>query len=191
MKKDIRFFIKLFLATFYLSAFTIGGGYVMIPLMRKKFVEEFHWIEGDEMLDLVAIAQSAPGAIAINAAIIIGYRLAGLFGAIVTVAGAVMPPLIILSAVSIAYTIFRDSATVQFVLRGMQAGVAAIILDVVISLISEAIKEKRVLPFIIMLCAFVAAFIFRINVIFVILASGVAGVLVKKHWKLEKRGKKL
>lgn len=95
---------KLFCSTFYLSAFTFGGGYVIIPLMRKKFVEQYHWIEEEEMLDLTAIAQSSPGAIAVNASILIGYRLAGLFGALVTVLGTVLPPLIILSVISVAYT---------------------------------------------------------------------------------------
>ena len=68
MKKNARFYWKLFLSTFYISAFTFGGGYVIIPLMRKKFVDEFHWIEEQEMLDLTAIAQSSPGAIAVNMA---------------------------------------------------------------------------------------------------------------------------
>ena len=77
MKKDFAFYRKLFCSTFYLSAFTFGGGYVIIPLMRKKFVEQYHWIEEEEMLDLTAIAQSSPGAIAVNASILIGYRLAG------------------------------------------------------------------------------------------------------------------
>ena len=95
MKKDFAFYRKLFCSTFYLSAFTFGGGYVIIPLMRKKFVEQYHWIEEEEMLDLTAIAQSSPGAIAVNASILIGYRLAGLFGALVTVLGTVLPPLIL------------------------------------------------------------------------------------------------
>lgn len=66
--------------TFYLSAFTFGGGYMIVSLMKKKFVNEYHWIEEDEMLDLVAIAQSAPGAIAVNGAIVVGYKLAGISG---------------------------------------------------------------------------------------------------------------
>lgn len=67
---------KIFLSTLYLSAFTFGGGYVIVTLMKKKFVDEYHWIEEDEMLDLVAIAQSSPGAIAVNGAIVVGYKLA-------------------------------------------------------------------------------------------------------------------
>ena len=71
----------LFFSTLYLSAFTFGGGYVIVSLMKKKFVDEYHWIEEDEMLDLIAIAQSAPGAIAVHGAIVVGYKLAGLPGA--------------------------------------------------------------------------------------------------------------
>ena len=69
---------KLFISTLYLSAFTFGGGYVIVTLMKKKFVDQYHWIEENEMLDLIAIAQSSPGAIAVNASILIGYRIAGL-----------------------------------------------------------------------------------------------------------------
>ena len=72
--------LKLFISTLYLSAFTFGGGYVIVTLMKKKFVDEYHWIEENEMLDLVAIAQSAPGPIAINGAIVVGYKLAGMIG---------------------------------------------------------------------------------------------------------------
>ena len=126
MKKDFAFYRKLFTSTFYLSAFTFGGGYVIIPLMRKKFVEQFHWIEETEMLDLTAIAQSAPGPIAVNASILIGYRLAGFAGAMVSTLGTVLPPLIILSLISLAYTAFQSSLIVKLVLRGMQAGKAVL-----------------------------------------------------------------
>ena len=100
MKKDLRFFWTLFVSTFTLSAFTFGGGYVIVPLMRKKFVETLKWIEEDEMMDLISIAQSAPGPIAVNSSIIIGYRLAGIPGALVTTFGTVLPPMVILAVIS-------------------------------------------------------------------------------------------
>jgi len=168
---------KLFASTFYLSAFTFGGGFVIVPLMRKQFVEKYHWIEEKEMLDLTAIAQSSPGAIAVNAAVLIGYRLAGIPGALITVFGTVLPPLLILSVISVAYTAFRDSFVVQAVLRGMQAGVAAVILDVVYMMTRDLIKERKKTPIFVFLCAFVAVFIFQINVVFVILVSGIIGVI--------------
>ena len=82
---------SLFLSTFYLSAFTFGGGYVIVTLMKQKFVDELHWIDEDEMLDLVAIAQSAPGAIAVNGAIVVGYKLAGVTGLLTAVLGTALP----------------------------------------------------------------------------------------------------
>ena len=90
---------KLFLSTLYLSAFTFGGGYVIVTLMKKKFVDEYHWIEENEMLDLVAIAQSAPGAIAVNGAIVVGYKLAGIAGALAAIIGTIIPPFVILSVI--------------------------------------------------------------------------------------------
>ena len=98
----------LFWSTFQLSACTFGGGFVIIPLMRKKFVEDLQWIEEQEMLDLTAIAQSSPGAIAVNASILVGYRVAGMMGALCTVVGTVLPPLIIISIISLFYQAFRD-----------------------------------------------------------------------------------
>lgn len=76
MKGNHKKFRKLFLSTLQLSACTFGGGFVIIPLMRRKFVEELHWIEEEEMMDLTAIAQSSPGAIAVNASLLVGYRVA-------------------------------------------------------------------------------------------------------------------
>ena len=90
MKKKKKL-LRLFIETFYLSAFTFGGGYMIVSLMKKKFVDDYHWIEENERLDLVAIAQSSPGAIAINGAIVIGYKLAGMMVVIIAVMGTVIP----------------------------------------------------------------------------------------------------
>ena len=122
---------KLFVSTLYLSAFTFGGGYVIVTLMKEKFVNELHWIEEDEMLDLIAIAQSAPGAIAVNGAIVVGYKLASLPGALVAIAATILPPFVIISAISFFYALFRDNFVVSRLLAGMQAGVAAVIASVV------------------------------------------------------------
>lgn len=105
--------LRLFIETFYLSAFTFGGGYMIVSLMKKKFVNEYHWIEEDEMLDLVAIAQSAPGAIAVNGAIVVGYKLAGISGVIVSVFGAVLPPFLIISVVSVFMKYFGITGLLQ------------------------------------------------------------------------------
>lgn len=187
MKKNLKFYLQLFTSTFYLSAFTVGGGYVIIPLMKKKFVDEYRWIEEQEIMDLMAIAQSSPGAIAVNAAILIGYRLAGILGALVTIAATVLPPFITLSIISVAYTAFRDSLIVNYILKGMQAAVVAVIIDVVINMIKDLKKEGKMLPYIIMICAFIAAFVLNINIIFIIIASGIAGLLSMLYLKHKKR----
>ena len=122
---------RLFFSTLYLSAFTFGGGYVIVTLLKKKFVDEYHWIEEDEMLDLVAIAQSAPGAIAVNGAIVVGYKLAGMPGAAVAIVATIIPPFVIISAISVFYEAFRDNFLVTQMLTGMQAGVGAVIASVV------------------------------------------------------------
>lgn len=182
-KRDLRFYWKLFSSTFTLSAFTFGGGYVIIPLMRKKFVQQYHWLEEDEMLDLTAIAQSSPGPIAVNAAIIIGYRLAGMLGALVAIVGTVLPPLIILSVISLFYQVFRANQVVANVLRGMQAGVAAVIVDVTVTMGWGVAKEKNVLSILMMAAAFVATYVFNVNVAFIVLACGLIGFLCFRQKK--------
>ncbi|HHX79792.1 MAG TPA: chromate transporter [Acholeplasmataceae bacterium] len=176
MKKNLKIYWTLFKSTFYLSAFTFGGGFVIIPLMRKKFVEELGWIEEKEMLDLTAIAQSSPGAIAVNAAIIIGYRIGGIGGALISTLGTILPPFIILSVISFFYAEFRDNAIINALLKGMQAGVVAVIADVVINLGMGIVKERRISSLIIMIGAFVATFFLEVNIIIVILAAALIGL---------------
>ena len=177
MKKDVRFYIKLFISTFYLSAFTFGGGYVILPLMRKRFVEQYHWINEQEMLDLIAIAQSSPGAMAVNASILVGYHLSGLFGALITVVGTVLPPLIIISVISLAYQAFRDNAVVSLLLKGMQAGVAAVIANVVVSMAGGIVKQKRLLPVFVMAGTFAASAFLHLNVAICVLTCAAVGLL--------------
>ena len=96
MKSQKHLLSKLFISTLYLSAFTFGGGYVIVTLMKKKFVDQYHWIDDEEMLDLIAIAQSSPGAIAVNGAIVVGYKLAGIPGVLLCVLATVLPPFVII-----------------------------------------------------------------------------------------------
>ena len=170
--------LKLFLATLYISAFTFGGGFVIITFMKRKFVDELHWIDEQEMLDLTALAQSSPGAIAVNAAILVGWRVAGFVGMVVAVIGTILPPMIILSVISFFYAAFATNRYVALVLKGMQAGVAAVILDVVFNLGGKVIKTKSLIHILIMIAAFVATFVFKVNVIFIILVTALIGVLL-------------
>ena len=161
---------KLFLSTFELSACTFGGGFVIIPLMRKKFVEELGWIEEEEMLDLTAIAQASPGAIAVNASIMLGYHIAGIPGAILAVLGTVLPPLIIISIISMFYQAFRNNVIVSMAMRGM-------LCDFLINMAKSILQKKRPLPIIIMLASFIAVRYLSINIIIVIFVCGCIGTL--------------
>jgi chromate transporter len=168
---------KLFFSTLYLSAFTFGGGYVIVTLLKNKFVDQLHWIDEDEMLDLVAIAQSSPGAIAVNGSIVVGYKLAGISGVIVSVTGAILPPMLILSLLSFCYDKFRSNQLIAAMLSGMTAGVGAVITSVVYDMGKTVVKEKDPVNLILMLCSFIAAFFFQINIIYIILMAAVFGAV--------------
>lgn len=177
LREKRKTLLKLFLTTLYISAFTFGGGFVIVTFMKRKFVDELHWIDDQEMLDLAALAQSSPGAIAINAAILVGWRVAGFLGMICAVVGTILPPMIILSVISLFYAQFADNRYVALVLNGMQAGVAAVILDVVIGLGHDVVKQRSALHLLVMVAAFVAVAFFDVNVILIILAAALVGVL--------------
>lgn len=169
MKTQKNILRKLFFSTLYLSAFTFGGGYVIVTLMKKKFVDEYKWIEENEMLDLIAIAQSAPGAIAVNGAIVVGYKLAGILGAIITILATILPPFVIISLISVFYTLFRDNVFVSQILEGMQAGVGAVIASVVYEMAAGIIHGKNAVSLFIMAAAFLATCVFNVNVIYVVI----------------------
>lgn len=177
MKNKNQIYLKLFTSTFYLSTFTFGGGFVIIPLMKKKFVDDLKWIEEEEMLNLTAIAQSSPGAVAVNASILLGYQVAGITGALVSILGTVLPPLIILSIISTFYAAFRDNIVVNAVLKAMQAGVAAVICDVVLTVGGSISKSKDIVSILVMVLAFIATYVFKINVMYIILVCGIIGAL--------------
>lgn len=168
---------KLFVTTLYISSFTFGGGFVIVTFMKKKFVDELHWIDEQEMLDMTALAQSSPGAIAVNAAILVGWQVEGLAGMLVAVLGTILPPMIILSIISVFYTAFAANRYIALLLKGMQAGVAAVILDVVFDLGSKVVRSGSWVYIALMAAAFVANTVLGVNVILVILAAAAFGVV--------------
>lgn len=172
-----RLLIKLFISTFYLSAFTFGGGYVIITLMKKKFVDEYKWIDEEEMLDLVAIAQSAPGPIAVNGAIVVGYKLAGIQGLLTAILGTILPPFIIISAVSLFYEAFKTNSYLILVMDGMLAGVGAVIASVVYDMAAGVVKSGDIISVIIMVIAFLAAYTAKISAAYIIVVCGAAGAV--------------
>ena len=166
----------MFTAMLYISAFTFGGGFVIATFMKKKFVDEFGWIDEEEMLDLIALAQSSPGAIAVNVAILVGWRVWGFVGMLTAILATILPPMLILSVVSYFYAAFAASRIVALFLKGMQAGVAAILLDVILGLAEKVLKTKSPLHMLIMAAAFVAVAVFDVNVIWIIVAALLIGM---------------
>ena len=129
------------------------------------------------MLDLVAIAQSSPGPIAVNGAIVVGYKLAGMIGVLVSIIGTIIPPFLIISVISVCYQAFRDNFFVSQMLEGMQAGVGAVIASVTYDMGASIVKKKDALSYVLMVGAFIASCIFEVNVVYVILICGIVGVL--------------
>ncbi len=177
MEKESKTLWKLFLSTLYISAFTFGGGFVIITFMKRKFVDELHWIDETEMLDLAALAQSTPGAIAVNAAIMVGWRVGGFPGMLTAVLGTILPPMVILSVISFIYAEFAANPFVAGALKGMQAGVAAVIFDVVCDLGAKVFRLKKPSYLIVMAVAFAATWLFHVNVVLIILGAAVFGIV--------------
>ena len=121
---------------------------------EKKFVDDYHWIEENEMLDLVAIAQSSPGPIAVNGAIVVGYKLAGMPGVLVAIIGTIIPPFLIISVISVCYNAFRSNYFVSQMLEGMQAGVGAVIASVTYEMGAGIVQDKNGISTVIMVGAF-------------------------------------
>lgn len=176
----------LFKTCFIISACTFGGGMVIISMLQKKFVEELHWIEQDEIMDMVAIAQSCPGVMAVNTSIIIGYHIAGITGAVLTMFGTIMPPMIILSVISVFYVQFRNNVIIALILRGMQAGVAAVMIHVSATMIKNVLKDKKILSLLMLIGACAAAVMFQIDIIFILIVCGIIGGI--SVWRGEKGG---
>ena len=174
---------KLFKSTFIISAFTIGGGFVIIPLLKAKFVDEYRWMDDKEALNLVAIAQSAPGVVAANAAISLGYRLAGLKGTLVALGATILPPLITLSIISYAYDAFANNQYIQLLLKGMQCGATAIIINVALDLLKKEWKKKLALPLLIIVGTFVANYFFHVNLMYAVILDAIIGFFLLRDKK--------
>lgn len=180
---DKNFYWKLFKSTFVISAFTIGGGFVIIPLLKAKFVDEYKWLDDKEALNLVAIAQSAPGVVAANSAIILGYRMGGFLGTLTALLATILPPLITLTIISYAYESFAHNEYIQLLLKGMQCGATAIIINVAIDLLKKELKKKLALPLIIIVGTFIANYCFDVNLMYAVIVDAIIGFFLLRDKK--------
>ncbi len=183
IKTDAKFFWQLFKSTFIVSMFTVGGGYVIIPLLKAKYVDEYHWISEEETLNMVAIAQSTPGVMAVNTAIMLGYRMAGVLGALTGMFATILPPLIIITIVATFYDFVAQNEQVKLVLKGMQCGATALLLNVAIDLLQKQFSKKLFLPLAIIFGTFIANIFFDVNIMLLVAIDGAIGFLLLRDKK--------
>jgi chromate transporter len=175
MKEKLKTCLTLFLTFLKIGAFTFGGGYAMIPIIEKEMVEKHKWIKSEDILDIFAIAESTPGPIAINSATFIGYKIAGVFGSFCATFGVVLPSFVIISIISLVLREFSDIKAVQYAFNGIRAGVLALIIKALVSMYKKA--PKGLFSYILMGASFILAAFTDINVIFVIIGCGLAGLI--------------
>lgn len=174
-KTDKKIIWSLFVTFFKIGAFTFGGGYAMIPLIQRETVEKNKWISEEDILEIVAIAESTPGPIAINAATFVGYRIAGFLGAATATFGVVLPSFLIISLISLVLEKFSSLKPVKYAFWGIRAGVLALIAKALIMMFK---KCKKDLPaYIVMALSFICAAVLQIDVIFVIIGCALFGLI--------------
>lgn len=183
-----KLYMWLFGINLFISSFTFGGGYVVVPMIRKYFVQKKKLFSEEDVVNMAAVAQSTPGAIAINLSALAGYRCAGVAGTVISCVAALLPPLLILSVISVGYSAFCSNVVIAAVLRGMQAGVAALIVDLVADMCMMIIRKKSKLLTFMMPFAFVGSFVLGINVaVILFICCGLCiGQMYKVNWRAER-----
>ena len=181
-------YFRLFRTCFGISLMAFGGGMVVISTLQEKFVDEYGYVSQDEMMDLIAIAQSCPGVMAVNSSIIVGYHVGGVLGALTTMLGTVLPPMVILSVISFFYREYRDNPLVALVLKGMQAGVAAVLINVTITMCRAVLKDRKLWTFLLLAGAAFASIVLGTDIILLIVVCGILGGTMV--WLEEHRGGK-
>ena len=177
--------LDLFLTFMKIGAFTFGGGYAMIPLIQREVCDNKRWLNEDDILEVVAISESTPGPVAINAATFVGRRTSGTFGAVCATLGVVLPSFIIISAISFVLKAFQESKAVQYAFMGIRAGVLALILKAVYTMLKE--KKKHAVSYVIMAAALVLTAFLKIDAVFVISGCAVFGLVWSMIFRREKR----
>lgn len=167
--------LKIFLTFLKIGAFTFGGGYAMVPLIQREASEKQGWVTDEDILDIVAIAESTPGPIAINSATFVGYRACGVLGSVCATLGVVLPSFLIILAISSVLREFQENAYVQYAFRGIRAGVLALILKAMWGMYKKC--RKNVPAYIVMAAAFVLVAFLKVPVLWVIAGCAVFGIV--------------
>ena len=174
MKEKLKKVFQLFITFIKIGAFTFGGGYAMVPLIQRETVEKKKWINDDDILEIVAIAESTPGPIAVNSATFVGYKTAGVLGAAAATIGVVLPSFTIIYFISFVIDKFENNTAVKYAFSGIRAGVLALIIKALWTMSKKS--AKNIISFIITAFAFIFAAL-NINVIYIILACAVTGIV--------------
>ena len=188
----MRKYLNLFLTMLKIGLFTFGGGYAMIALLENEFVSKKEWIEKDEFLDMVAIAESTPGPIAINAATYIGYKMLGFLGSFTATVAVCFPSFVIIYAISLFFDAFLSITLVSYAFRGIQVCVIWLILSAGLKMLKQMKKTafNIIIISIILICMVVFSFFaVKFSTIFYILISGICGVVVYLLGKIRKEKK--
>lgn len=179
---------ELFWTFFKIGAFTFGGGYAMIPLIQKETVEKRKWITDDDILNIVAIAESTPGPIAINMATFVGYKTSGVIGALSATLGTILPSFMIISVISYALKEFQSIKAVGYAFYGIRAGVLALIIKALVNMYKKI--DKNIFSYLIIIFAFVSVAFFDVNVLLIILICAISGISIALTKNIEKGGKR-
>ncbi|MFA5290398.1 MAG: chromate transporter [Candidatus Izemoplasmatales bacterium] len=167
--------LHLFWTFFKIGLFTFGGGYAMIPLIQRQAIDRFHWIDHEEFLDIIAIAESTPGPIAINTATYIGYRQKGVLGALMATLGVVLPSVVIIFLISLFLVQFKENPYIDYAFKGIRVGVSILVLNAGIKLFRKV--KKNVFSYILMACGLGLMLFHVIPTIAIILIGGVSGII--------------
>jgi chromate transporter len=179
MKKSGNALWHVFISFFKIGAFTFGGGYAMIPLIQKEAVEKRKWVTDEDILDIIAIAESTPGPIAINSATFVGYRAAGVLGSVCATMGVVLPSFVIILTISFLLQQFQQLQVVRYAFQGIRAGVLALLVKSLWSMYQK--NQKNWASYLVMAASFVLTAFFGVNVLFVIIGCAVFGVVSARY----------
>lgn len=185
MKRNGKTLWQVFWSFFKIGAFTFGGGYAMIPLIQNEAVEKRHWVTDEDILEVVAIAESTPGPIAINSATFVGYKAAGILGSVCATLGVVLPSFAVILALSFVLQQFQNVVAVQYAFQGIRAGVLALLVKALWTMYQKS--PKGWVGYVVIGASFILTAIFDINVIFVIIGCAVFGLVTSLY--LERRAK--
>ncbi len=175
---------KLFSSMLVLSGLTFGGGFVIIPLMQRRFVDELGWLTQEEILDMTAFARASPGAVTVNVAVQVGARMAGAAGALCGVLGTILPPLAVLSVISLCYEAFSASPAVAALLYGLRLAVAVVVADAASSMAAEVLRGGDRLRWAVMGAVFLLSLTTNTGTVWFLAGSALLGWMAAGREKL-------